>query len=171
MPGWMQEKWYTGRYHPDQFKFYIMNPWWRKELQNEPAAARLTEDAQTLFPSAPNLRPWWDFYLQSRRRCLRRIWTEPAITSCSSTTINLPLPLPPFTHNGDGVNCRPWPAAFTLWNSLTPPPQSLSVTFCFFFVFFVYAISMTCFQIWECWSNIWFGATASQTWGGDSSPE
>lgn len=59
----------------------------------------LTKDTQTLFPWAPNLHPWWDFYLRSRGRCLRRIWTDPAITSSSlsSTTINL-LPVPLFTH-------------------------------------------------------------------------
>lgn len=61
--------------------------------------ASLSKDAQTLFPWAPNLHPWWDFYLQARGRCLRRIWTDPAITttSLSSTTINL-LPVALFTH-------------------------------------------------------------------------
>lgn len=61
--------------------------------------ASLSKDAQTLFPCAPNLHPWWDFYLQARGRCLRRIWTDPAITttSLSSTAINL-LPVALFTH-------------------------------------------------------------------------
>lgn len=40
---------------------------------------------------SPNLHPWWDFYLETRGRYLKRIQTDPAITTTSlgATTINL----------------------------------------------------------------------------------
>lgn len=60
MLGWMQEKWYISHYHPDQSRHYIMDPREEKCFRMNP-----TGDAQTLFPSTPNLHPWWAFYLQT----------------------------------------------------------------------------------------------------------
>lgn len=102
MRGWMQEKWYISHYHPDQLEHYIMDPRarWRKELQNElwrrQGDTSLTKDAQTLFPWAPNLHPWWDFYLPSRGR---GVWGEsgqtlllPAAASVQQPSISRRFP-------------------------------------------------------------------------------
>lgn len=74
-----------------------------KELQNELDGAEETrvclKTLKLCFRGLLTFTHDGIFYLQARGRCLRRIWTDPAITttSLSSTTINL-LPVALFTH-------------------------------------------------------------------------
>lgn len=61
-------------------------------LPQMPQSGHKTVSRHSNFVSvSPNLHPWWDFYLETRGRYLKRIWTDPAITTTSlgATTINL----------------------------------------------------------------------------------
>lgn len=96
----MQEKWYISHYRQNRLNHYIMDPraTWIKVLYTEsdspqiPQSGHKSVSRRSNFVSvSPNLHPWWDFYLETRGRYLRRIWTDPAITTSSlgATTINL----------------------------------------------------------------------------------
>lgn len=92
----MQEKWCISHYRQNQLNHYIMDPraTWIKVLHTESdsrSGHKSVWRRSNFVPVSPNLHPWWDFYLETRGRYLRRIWTDPAITTTSlaATTINL----------------------------------------------------------------------------------